>query len=91
MKKYSREEYDSMSIAQHQHLNKLQKKIGLINCSKTPESSRAVEARVAVPEAKTDNSSDESLFAYEKSKASNRNNSVLDRKGSRTRQSHTDT
>ena len=42
-------------------------------------------------EAKTENSSNESLFPDEKLKANNRNNPALDRKRSRTRQSHTDT
>ena len=55
---------------------------------KTQESSSGLEARVAMLEAKTNNSSDESLFADEKPKANNRNNPALDRKGSRARQSH---
>ena len=42
-------------------------------------------------EAKTDNSSNESLFVDEMPKATNRNNPALGRKGSSTRQSHTDT
>ena len=42
-------------------------------------------------EAKTENSSNESLFADEKPKANNRNNPALDRKGNSTRQSHADT
>ena len=37
-------------------------KAGLINSKKTPESSRALEAKVAMLEAKTDNCSDNSLF-----------------------------
>ena len=41
-------------------------------------------------EAKTDNSSGESLFADEKPKANNRNDPVLDRMRKGTRQSHTD-
>ena len=56
-----------------------------------PESSRALEARVAMLEEKTDNSSDEGLFADEKPKANNRNNPALDRKGNDTRQSHANT
>ena len=58
LKKYSREEYDTMSLAQCQQLYELQKKIELINGKKNPESIRALEARVAVLEAKTENSSD---------------------------------
>ena len=41
--------------------------------------------------AKTDNSSDESLFPDENLKANNRHNPALDRKGNSTRQSHADT
>ena len=47
LKKYSREEYDSMSMTQCQQLYKLWKKAGLIKGKKTPESSRAFEARVS--------------------------------------------
>ena len=57
LKKYSREEYDSMSMAQHQQLYKLWKKAKLVKGKKAPEGSRALEARVAMLEAKTDNSS----------------------------------
>ena len=49
-----REEYDSMSIAQCQEFYELQKKAELIKGKKTPESSRALVARVAVLEAKTE-------------------------------------
>ena len=49
---YSREEYDSMSMAQCQQLYLLQKKAGLIK-SKIPERSRALEARATMLEAKT--------------------------------------
>ena len=63
----------------------------LIKDKKTLESSRALEARVAIHEVKTDNSSNESLFADVKPKANNRNNSALDRKGNSTRQSCADT
>ena len=42
-------------------------------------------------EAKTDNSSNESLFAEEKPEANNKNNRALDRKQSGTRQSHANT
>ena len=66
-------------------------KAGLIEGKKTTESSRALEARVATLEAKTDNNSNESLFPVEKPKANNRTNLVLDRKGSRATQSHADT
>ena len=80
-----------MSAAQRQQLYELQKKAGLIMGKKTPESSRALEARVAAFEVKTENSSDKSLFADVKPKANNRNNSALDRKGNSTRQNHADT
>ena len=42
-------------------------------------------------EAKTDNNSNESLFADEKPKANNRNNPALDRSGNGTRWNHADT
>ena len=71
-------------------LCELWEKIRLINSKKTPEISRALETRVAALEAKTDNSSNESLFADEKPNANNRNNSALDRKGIRIRQIHAD-
>ena len=51
-----------MSVAQHQELYKLQKKAGLIMVKKTQESRRSLEARVAALEAKTNNSSYQSLF-----------------------------
>ena len=79
-----------MLVAQHQQLYALWKKAVLIKSKKTPESSRALEVRVAMLEAKTDNSSDE-LFADKKPKANNRNNPALDRKGNGTRQSHANT
>ena len=63
LNKYSREEYDSMSMAQCQQLYELQKKAGLTMGKKTSESSRALEARIATLEAKTENSSNECLFA----------------------------
>ena len=66
------------------------KKAGLIKGKKTPESSRALEARMAALEAKTDNSSNES-FADERPQANNRNNPALDRKGNSTSQSCVDT
>ena len=62
LKKYSTEEYYSMLAAQHQQLNELQKKAGLIKNKKTPESSRALKARVAMIEEKTENSSNENFF-----------------------------
>ena len=65
----------------------LWKKARLIKGKKTPESSRASEARIAALEVKTDNSSNESLLADEKSKANKRHNPALDRKGSGARQS----
>ena len=68
LKKYSREEYDSMSMAQHQQLYELQKKTRLIKGNKTPESSRALEARVTMQEGKIDNSRNE--FTDEVSKSS---------------------
>ena len=80
-----------MSMAQHQQLYRLWKKAKLIKGKKTSESNRALEARVAMLEAKTDNSSNESLFADEKLKANDRNNPALDIKGSRTIKSHADT
>ena len=80
-----------MLMAQHQQLYELCKKGRLIKGKKTTESNRALEIRVATPEAKTDNSSYESLFVDEKPKANNRNNPALKRTGSETRQSFTDT
>ena len=59
-KKYSRKEYDSMSMAQHQQLYELLKKIRLMKRKKTSESSRALEARVAMLKAKTDSSKTQS-------------------------------
>ena len=50
----------------------LQKKAGFIKGKKTPESSRALDARVAMQEAKSDNSSDKSLFTNEKPKINKR-------------------
>ena len=54
-KKYSRKEYGSMSMVKCQQLYELWKKTGLIKEKKTQESSRALETRVAMLEAKTDN------------------------------------
>ena len=53
LKKYSTEEYGSMSTLQHQQLYDFQKKAGLIKGKKTPESSKAFKAKVAMLEAKT--------------------------------------
>ena len=75
-----------MSVAQCQQLYELQKKAGLIKGEKTPESSRAIEARVTMLEAKSEISSNESLFADVKPNASNRNNPALDREGNGSRQ-----
>ena len=91
LNKHSREEYESMSASQCQQLYELQKKSRLIKGKKTLETKRALEARVAKLEAKTDNSSNKSLFAEENPKADNRNNPALDRKGNGTRQIHADT
>ena len=90
LKKVSRQEYDSMSAAQHQQLYELRKRARLIKGKKTPESSKALETRVVALETKSENSSNESLFADIKLTASNRNNPALDRKGNGTRQSHGD-
>ena len=56
-----------MSAAQCQQLYELWKKAALIMGKKTPE------------RAKTDNGSDESLFANVQPRATNRNNPALDR------------
>ena len=57
LKKYSQEEYDLMLTAQHQQLYELWKRAMHIKGKKIPESSRALVARVAGVEAKTENSS----------------------------------
>ena len=77
-------------MTQCQQLYEFWKKAGLIKGKKTPESSRALEAKVAMNEPKTDNSSNESSFVEEKPTANNRNTPALDRKESNTRQSHAD-
>ena len=79
-----------MLMAQCQQLYELWKKAVLIKGKKTQESSRALEARVAMLEAITDNSCNESIFPNERHKANNRNNPALDRKRSGTRQSNSD-
>ena len=66
-------------MAQQQQLYELLCKAGHTKGKKTPEDSKALEARVAWLEAKTENSCNESSFAYEKPKANNRNNPALDR------------
>ena len=63
MKKYSREEYESMLMTQCEQLYELQKKVRLIKSKKIPEICRALEATVAALKAKTDDSSTESLFS----------------------------
>ena len=70
-----------MPMAQCQQLYEPWKKARLIKGKKSPDSSKALEARVSGPEAKTDSSTDE------KPKANNRKKPALDRKGHRTRQS----
>ena len=77
-----------MSVAQCQQLYELWKRVKLMKGKKTPESSRALEARVAMLRAKADNSSNKSLFADEKPNANNPANA---RKVSSTRESCTDT
>ena len=67
-----------MLTAQHQQLFKLWKKAGLVKGKKTPDSSRALEARLAMLEAKTDKSSDIILFKDEKQNANNSNNQAFD-------------
>ena len=73
-----------MSAAQCKQRYELWKKAGLINI-------RALKARLAMIEGKTDNESNESLFADVKPKDNDRNNPALGRKGNSTRQSHADT
>ena len=79
-----------MSVAQNQKLYELLKRAWLIKGKKTPESNRALEARVSALEAKSENRSNESLFADVEPTVSNRNNPALDRKRKGTRQSHAD-
>ena len=68
----------------------LQNKAGQIKGKKTPKSSRPLEDRMAMLDAKTDNSRIEDLFPDEMLKANDRNNLALDKKGRRTRQNHAD-
>ena len=56
-------------MEQQQQLYEVQRKAGHIKGKKTPESSKALEARVAMLEAKIDNSSNERLFPDKKPKA----------------------
>ena len=79
-----------MSAVQCQQLYNFWKKAVLIKGKTTHESSRALQAKTAALEAKSENSSDESLFADVKPTTSNRNNPALDRKRNSTRQSHAD-
>ena len=74
-------------MAQQQQLHELWHKAGLLKGKNIPEISKALDATVAALEAKADNSINESLFADEKPKSNNRNNSAVDIKGSGTRQS----
>ena len=80
-----------MFTEKSQQLYELQKKAQLIEGKKTSESSRTLEARVVMLQAIIKNNSDERLFTDERPKADIRNNPALDRKGSKTRHSHTDT
>ena len=73
LKKHSRGEYSSKSMAQCQELYELWMKAGFIKGTKAQESSRTLEAKVAMLEAK-ENSSNESIFPDEKSKANDINN-----------------
>ena len=80
-----------MLMSQCQQLYELHKKANLVKGKKTSENGKTLAARVAMLEAKPDNNSNGSLFSDEKPKATNRNNSALDRKGNSMRQSHADT
>ena len=80
-----------MLMAQQQQLYELWCKALLLKGKNIQECSKALEARVAIEEVKTDSSSNENLFPDEKLKAKNRNNPVLDKKGIGTRQSYADT
>ena len=80
MKKFSMEKHDYMAMAQCQQLYTLQKEARLRKGSKTPERNRALEAKVAMLQTKTENSSNESFFADEKLKDNKRNNAALDNK-----------
>ena len=79
-----------MLTAKRQQLYVLWHKDGLLKGKKTSDICKKLKARVTTLATKTDNSSNESVFADEKHKANNRNNPALDRKGSGTRQSQLD-
>ena len=79
-----------MFMAQQQQLYELQHEAELLKGKKTPETSQALEAIVAVLKAKTNNSYDERLFTDKKHKANNRNIPFIDGKGSGIRQSQAD-
>ena len=66
-----------MLTVQQQQLYELWHKSGLLKGKKTPETHEALVARVAVQRAKTDYSSDDSLFSNKKIIANNRNNPAL--------------
>ena len=78
-------------MVQWQLLYELWHKTRLLEGKKTPDVSKVIEARVAVLEAKTENSTNESLFSDKKPKANNKNDPAIDRNGSRTRKSQPDT
>ena len=82
LQKYSREEYDSIPMEQCQQLYELWKKAVLIKGKKTPEKSRALEARMAALEAKQLTVEIRAHLQIKSSKLI----PALDRKGSRTRQ-----
>ena len=67
-----------------QHSNSSYTNSRLIMSTKTLESGKALEKRVAMLNAKTENSSNESLFIDEKLKVNDRNNPAHDRKGNGT-------
>ena len=69
LKNYSREEYYSTWVAHEKLLYNLQHKAGLIKSKRTLDTNKALEARVATVEAKTDCCNNESLFTKEKPKA----------------------
>ena len=80
-----------MMVTQHQwHSANIFMSSNISQGKKTSKSSMALEARVSMLKVKKDNSNDESLFADEKPKANNRNNSSLGRKGSDIKQSYAD-
>ena len=62
LKKISREEYYSMSMAQRQQLYELLHKAGLSKGEKIPDTSKVLKVKVAMIQAKTDNNCNECLF-----------------------------